>query len=350
MSSQSAIEIAGWGAVSPAGWGSADLLATVEKGDPLPAELTEREGRDLKVPVLRVPKPTEKLPWLRQPRLRRTSPIARFCVAAGREAIGEERMTAVESGELRLGVIYALVNGCVNYSQRFFREVLDDPSLASPIVFPETVFNAPASHLSAMLGAHAINYTVVGDSATFLPAMELATDWLREDLCDGVVVIGGEEFDWLSAEAFQLFNPDAIISEGAGAIYLQNSESPAIELTELTDSILISNRRPRAQAIARARASLELPDSSATSLFDSQSNHPQLDLAEADAWTDFMTNRHYSPRRILGDGMGASTPWQCVAAASWLAANPAATHSIISAAGTNEQVSAAIFEKSAANV
>ncbi len=349
MSSQPAIEIAGWGAVSPAGWSSAELLAAVENGEPLPAELTEREGRDQKVPALRVPAPTEKLPWLRQPRLRRTSPIARFCVSAGREAIGEERMAAVEAGELRLGVIYALVNGCVNYSQRFFREVLDDPSLASPIVFPETVFNAPASHLSAMLSAHAINYTVVGDSATFLPAMELATDWLRQDLCDGVVVIGGEEFDWLSAEAFQLFHPDAIISEGAGAIYLQKSENPAIELNELTDPVLITNRRPRAQAIARTRAALELPDSADTALFDSRSNHPGLDLAETEAWRDCCA-KQFSPRRILGDGMGASTPWQCVAAASWLASNPSARHTIISAAGTNEQVAAAIFEKSAANV
>jgi len=349
MSSRSAIEIAGWGAVSPAGWSSAELLAAVEKASPLPGELTEREGRDRKVPALRVPAPTEKLPWLRQPRLRRSSPIARFCVAAGREAIGEERMAAVESGELRLGVIYALVNGCVNYSQRFFREVLDDPSLASPIVFPETVFNAPASHLSAMLGAHAINYTVVGDSAIFLPAMELATDWLREDLCDGVVVIGGEEFDWLSAEAFQLFNPDAIISEGAGAIYLQKSGTPNIELTALTDPVLITNRRPRAQAIARARAALELPESANTALFDSRSNHPQHDRAESDAWSDCSASRH-SPRRILGDGMGASTPWQCVAAASWLAANPSARHSIVSAVGTNEQVAAAIFEKTAAHV
>lgn len=195
-----------------------------------------------------------------------------------------------------------------------------------------------------MLGTHAINYTVVGDSATFLPAMELATDWLRGDLCDGVVVIGGEEFDWLSAEAFQLFHRDAIISEGAGAIYLQKSESPRIELTELTDPVLITNRRPRGQAIARTRAALEIPDSTNTALFDSRSNHPKHDLAEKQAWSDCSASQH-SPRRILGDGMGASTPWQCVAAAAWLAANPAATHSIISAVGTNQQVAAAIFEK-----
>ena len=344
--SSAAIEIAGWGAVSPAGWSSADLSAAVEKGEPLPHEPSEREGRSQPVLVRRVPKPTEKFPWLRQPRLRRTSPIARFCVAAALEAIGEQRMAAIENGEHRLGVIYALVNGCVNYSQRFFREVLEDPSLASPIVFPETVFNAPASHLSAMLGTNSINYTVVGDSATFLPALELATDWLADDLCDGIVVVGGEEFDWLSAEAFQLFHGEAIVSEGAGALYLEKSDAPAIELQAITDPALITNHRPRAAAIAATRAAIDFSPSESDALFDSRSNLPALDAAESEAWSDWpaAATRH-SARRILGDGMGTSLPWQCVAAAAWLTGQNSSANAVINAVGTNEQVAAAIFEK-----
>lgn len=340
------IEIAGWGAVSPAGWSSADLLNAVEHGAPIAHELSEREGRSRPVRVRRVPKPTEKFPWLRQPRLRRTSPIARFCTAAALEAIGESRLASIDSGEHRLGVIYALVNGCVNYSQRFFREVLDDPSLASPIVFPETVFNAPASHLSAMLGTHAVNYTVVGDSATFLPALELATDWLADDLCDGVVVIGGEEFDWLSAEAFQIFHHEAIVSEGAGALYLETSQSPTIELSEITDPTLITRLRPRAAALAATRNALELSPGDGDALFDSRSNLATFDAAETSAWSDWPASAtRHSTRRILGDAMGASVPWQCAAAAAWLTRKHPGSQAVINAAGTNEQAAAAIFEK-----
>ncbi len=54
------------------------------------------------------------------------------------------------------------------YSRRFYEEVLRDPATASPLIFPETVFNAPASHLAAFLGTTAINYTLVGDEGTFL--------------------------------------------------------------------------------------------------------------------------------------------------------------------------------------
>ena len=70
------------------------------------------------------------------------------------------------------------MSGSVNYSRRFYDETLKDPATASPLVFPETVFNAPASHLAALLGTTAINYTLVGDPGTFLQGIALAADWL----------------------------------------------------------------------------------------------------------------------------------------------------------------------------
>ena len=39
------------------------------------------------------------------------------------EALGEERLSAIAAGDLRVGVIFTLINGCVNYSNRFFGEV-----------------------------------------------------------------------------------------------------------------------------------------------------------------------------------------------------------------------------------
>ena len=40
----------------------------------------------------------------------------------------------------------------IRYSERFFGEVLENPATASPMLFPETVMNAPASHMAAYLG------------------------------------------------------------------------------------------------------------------------------------------------------------------------------------------------------
>ena len=114
------------------------------------------------------------------------------------EALGEERVAQVKAGELRLGIVFATMCGAVQYSNRFYQEVIDEPATASPILFPETVFNATSSHLSAIFNSQAANYTVVGDSAEFLSACRIAADWLHAGEVDGCLVVGSEELDWVS--------------------------------------------------------------------------------------------------------------------------------------------------------
>ncbi|MEZ5301462.1 MAG: beta-ketoacyl synthase N-terminal-like domain-containing protein [Verrucomicrobiales bacterium] len=343
------IAIAGAGAVSPAGWGIAPLAETVLRGEPLPAE--ERTREEPGAPAIRVravPKPPAPLPFARDPRLRRASPVARFTVAAALEALGEERAAAAKSGRLRLGVIFALMNGCVNYSRRFYRETLADPATASPIVFPETVFNAPASHLSAMLGATAINYTLVGDSSVFAPALAVAADWLLDGKADGVVVAAGEELDWLSGEAIALFDRRAVSAEGAGALYLEKAMpggEAGVRLAQVTEPQLYTNARPRCEAAAAARAMVAERASARTLLCDGLSGLPIFDRAESAAWADWSGPR-LSPKTVLGDGMGAALAWQCALAAHQIGAG-ACERAIASAVGGNEQACAAVFARAA---
>ncbi len=96
---------------------------------------------------------------------------------------------------MQLGIIVGVMAGNVTYSRRFYEEVLHNPATASPLIFPETVFNAPASHLAAFLGAKVIGYTLVGDDGTFLQGLALAAQWLADDKVDACVVIGAEETD-----------------------------------------------------------------------------------------------------------------------------------------------------------
>jgi len=190
-------------------------------------------------------------------RLRRTSPIAQYAVAAALEAIGSDA-AAHANGSHRLGIIYCAMTGCVKYSQRFYDETLREPSTASPLIFPETVFNAPASHLGAVLGATAINYTLVGDPGTFLQGLALAADWLLAGRVERCVVIGAEELDWLVAEAFCLFERRVIMSEGAGALYLarEAGEEGALELHAITEPQLFLPEQPRHLAAVRVRNEL----------------------------------------------------------------------------------------------
>ena len=303
-----AIRVTGWGAVSPAGWGIASLVEAMSRPDSVPpAETFHREGRESRaLSVRRVPRPVEKLPFLRDPRLRRASPVARFSVAAALEAIGESRLEQIRAGEHRLGVVYCYVNGCVNYSSRFYGEVLEDPTLASPILFPETVYNAPASHLSALLGAHAANYTVVGDSAQFLNGLEIAARWLEEDRCDGVVVVGGEEFDWLCSEAYQLFGVSTPFAEGAGALFLEKGATSGVCLDRIAGPELFTNGHPRREMITKTASEIRTEQGQvADSTLFTRSGSADPD--ENAAWEAF-DGKRINLTEILGEGMGRRSP------------------------------------------
>ncbi len=313
------IAIRGVGAVSPAGWSAEALRRAVFDPAELPVEESRRAPGAPTVHLRRVPKPTAPLPFIRESRLRRTSPIAHFAVSAALEALGPDRLAAVRVGSLRVAVISTIMNGCVNFSRRFYSEVLADPRTASPLIFPETVFNAPSSHLSALIGSTAANYTMVGDGAQFAAAFDLADQWLEADEADGCLIVGAEEFDWLSAEGAALLDRRLIVSEGAAAVYLERhaGESPV----RIDGPHLVTGKAGRfqmAKAVSESLADHAADRSGA--LFDgltgSTSDRPERTAFQA--WS----GPRWSPKTVLGDGLGAAAGWQIVAAHLWRAAHP----------------------------
>jgi 3-oxoacyl-(acyl-carrier-protein) synthase len=232
-------------------------------------------------PALRAPRALEKRPLLAHPRLRRAGRISHFAAAASLEALGDTRVEAVKTGSLRLGLVYTLVNGGVVYSRRFFGEVLAQPSTASPILFPETVFNAPASHLAAFLGLTGPVTTIVGDTGAFLHGLDTASLWLELGLVDACLVTGAEEADWMTAEGLALLDPGSILAEGAGAV-----------LVAAPDSIAHSIR-------------LSFPDDGAAATI----------IADEAAGRLSANGNTRVPARVLGHGLGAAHAWQTVLAA-----------------------------------
>ena len=218
------------------------------------------------------------------------------------------------------------------YSRRFYSEVLADPATASPIVFPETVLNAPASHLGALLGSTGINYTLVGDGAEFLGGLEIATEWLLDGEVDGVLVVASEEADWLSAEALGLFVPGGVVGEGSGAVFLERSETAGIALALVTDPEWNDPPDWRDGAVRRVLA--EFPPSAPSHL-----------LVEGGGVTIAWNGSRISPAAILGEGLAASPAWQCVAACAFLRRGRFARASVI-AAGLNLCCRGATFEVS----
>ncbi len=339
VENQEHIFVCGTGAVSPAGWGIKPLLEAMASGTPLPTKELPRPGQP-PLHVRAVPAPPARPPWLAHARLRRTSPITQYAVAAALEALGPDA-ARVTDGSLRLGVVMCVMSGCVNYSRRFYDEALRDPATASPLVFPETVFNAPASHLAALLGTQAINYTLVGDPGTFVQGLALAADWLLGQQVDACLVIGAEEIDWLTASAFRLFHRNIILAEGAGAVCLRRApaEENSVRLEMISDSHLFTSAHPREAATRKMRQQLPPARPNAT-LVDGLQNLPRYDDAETAAWHDWTSHR-LSPKKILGEALVAATAWQTVLGVQAVRRENAPA--LISVVGTNQQAIGAVF-------
>ena len=336
----SRVFIAGLGAVSPAGWGVAALRNALEKSEPLPPQPLQRPGWKKPLVARLVPNPPSRPEFLNHPRLRRASLITQHVVATALEATAALR--ANRDHKFRLGLVVCLQAGCVNYSCRFYEETLKDPATASPLLFPETVYAAPASHVAAVLQNVSLASSLVGDPAAFLQGVFLGAQWLEEKRVDACLVIGAEETNWILADALWHLDRSSILAAGAGALCLcrEPKRSVGVELAAITDAHAYSLRQNRAQAARAMRAQLS-DGSSSELLCDGVGSSPRLDGAELAAWHDW-TGLRLSPKRILGEGLMAAAAWQCVAACDAVAGQKS-TAVNVSIVGSNQQAIGARF-------
>ena len=268
-------------------------------------------------------------------------------MAAAIEALGADAID-VSNGRLRLGIVLCVMAGSVAYSRRFFEEIMRDPTTASPLVFPETVFNAPSSHLAAYLGCTGINYTVVGDESAFVQSLALAADWLIMDKCDGCLVIGAEEMDWIVCDAMRLFDRQVIHSDGAGALYLKLADdgagcprsvvrpAPLAELSLITAPFSFTRQQDRKTAAYRLRERLGIGDGGL--LCDSDS------VWERKLWSDWPGCRR-TIKPLLGEAFPATAAWQCVVACEALQRGEVSAANV-SVVGANQAAIGARFIRS----
>jgi len=347
---QPPLTIHGYGAVSSAGLDAPALYAAAQGKLPVAnSTISHIVGeKTLSYPTHPVDAKALRKEIPKHPRLRRSSPISKFAIVAARQALGENRIAQIQAGEFRLGIVMSLFNGCIGYSNRFYKEVLDDPKLASPILFPETVFNAPASHVASFLGCDGPVYSIIGDTATWFSAIHIAQGWLEMNQVDGCLVIAAEELDWLSSKALGLYSKSLKATEGAAAVYLESSSSESSEpVAQLTlspaSNYTSSNERPEAiQKALNALPELSEQQQQNALLVDSLSGDAKLDLNESDILKPWQGER-LSPATSLGYGMGASAGFQTIAALESLKTDYEVAQ--VLASGTNQHAFAAQLKK-----
>jgi len=317
------LAIAGMGWITPLGNGVDAVWDRLLAGQEARAEdITERFDDQL-YSVFRVPASAlASLPP--QQRLRRASLISRFAAAAGLEALEAAGLKPVSPAAERIALVFAVSNGGVIYTKRFYRDIVEaGAQSASPLLFPETVFNAPASHLAAILGITGATYTLVGDGAVGLLAIKMAEDIMLNEAFDYCLVVGAEEIDWILCDAYRRWRllrlsapiepfrqiaRGMILSEGAGAVLLGRSGPVIIERTHGGGHY---GKRTEAETIL-TEILRDLNQIEITFVISS-ANGTFVDKAECNALRHVIPEALvYTPKPAFGESVGAAALWQVI--------------------------------------
>ncbi len=323
------LRIAGMGWITPLGRGVDAVWDRLLCGEEATAQTISDAVGEKTYPVYSVSKSALKdLPP--HPRLRRASAISHFAAAAGLDALEDAGSTIGTIDMARLALVFAVSNGGVAYTKRFYHDVAEiGAQAASPLLFPETVLNAPASHLAAILGITGTSYTLVGDGAVGLLALRMAGDVMANQAIEYCLVVGTEEADWLLCDAYhkwrllkksppiELFcQPPRgmILSEGAGAILLARNGPVAIDIIHPG-----ANFSRQQQASERMMQILSDLADEQTKVIVASANGTFVDLAERAAVLQAAPNASvYAPKAALGESVGASAIWQVIVGAQAL--------------------------------
>ena len=335
------VHIAGIGWVTPLGadldtvWQRLMNHDTPEIKTVVNAE-TGRLHRTIPVP----PKLVDSL--ARNPRLRRSSAISYFAVAAGMAAVENARLKMSPEVAARTALVFAITNGGVLYTRKFYEQIVKQGAHgASPLLFPETVYNAPASHFAAELGIDGASYTLVGDASVGLSALHFATQLLALGDVDHCVVVGAEESDWILCEAYAQWRfARTPLAEGAAAIVLSREGRFTVQTHPGATFF-----RQREAAAALGSVLSDFASMRPVDLVVRSANGSFVDRAEAAALENWMPNiTALFPKRSFGEAPGASALLQTITALLALEKEKS-RRALISVIGFNHHANAAVVER-----
>lgn len=269
----------------------------------------------------------------RQPRLRRSSAISHMAVAAAMDACRDADHTA---GNDRLALLFATTNGGVIYTRRFFADVAERGAHSgSPLLFPETVYNAPASHVAAALSIAGTVSTMVNDATAGIDAVAAAIELLESDACDRCLVVAAEEADWIICDGYATWNYRPVIfSEGAGALLLGRDGDVRIDCppTCRTYRTIPDGRRAMKDVVARLCGD-RTPD-----LLISPASGTRFDGIVSE-----LPGHLLQPGQALGEAFAASTVFQLICGV--LARRETPGLSLVPVVGLHGQLSAATITR-----
>ena len=332
------MKIQGMGWVTPLGTGLNEVHSQLLAGAKAqPGELSsphsDRRHRGLLIP----PKWVE--PVGRNPRLRRSSAISYFTATAALAALENAGIQMTPEIAGRTALVFSIASGGVVYTRKFYETVVTHgANAASPLLFPETVYNAPASHVAALLGITGMSYTLVGDSSVGIGALKLAEQLLQTPDIDLCLVVGGEEIDWVLCEAYRAWRFPMLLAEGAAALVL--GRAGGIALNPIHPGVPFFNLKGASQAIRRVLQDLQTSGPADLAICG---GHPDKGSERSALLELFPGIPVLHPKESLGEAMGAGALMQTIHGALALQ-QKGSGRALVSVPGFNQQASGLMLE------
>ena len=236
--------ITGIGVVSPIGIGKEEFLSSLKSGRSGIDEIKEFDthfSRSKKGGMVRSFHPKDFIP---ASKIRRLDRASQFAIAASKLALADAKFSITQENSSRVGVVLGSGFCGLSSAEEFHRgQVLKGFLDLNPMLFPNTVPNAPSSYVSIELGIQGINSTLVQSFCTAEAAILFACDQLRKGKADLIVTGGVDELSEFLFRGFSELQSLAtnqghgekscpydkirnglVLGEGAGLLLIENEE------------------------------------------------------------------------------------------------------------------------------
>lgn len=222
------IVVTGLAAISSAGVGLDPLREVLRTGEsalrPIPSELAGDEGH-----LWGRAAGFKAADFMSPLKARKLDRCSLFAVVAAGMALRDAGLVPAALGSLRVGIVLGCGFGGIANSEEFLRSYFTKGTEGLvPMLFPNTVPNAPASNASIEYGLKGPNVTFVQRFCSAEAAFQMACRFLEEDRADIMLTGGVDELNSVIIGAFrnlgQLRRYAEGFSEGAGILVLEKKD------------------------------------------------------------------------------------------------------------------------------
>lgn len=222
------VAVTGLAAISPAGIGTGPLLEALKSGksclEPVPAEFGAENGTLWgKIGSFKVSDYISPL------KARKFDRCSLFAVIAAGMALRDAGIPSPSADPARIGITLGCGFGGIANSEEFLRSYFTRGAEGLvPMLFPNSVPNAPSSNASIEHGLKGPNVTFVQRFCSAESALMMACRFLEEGRADIMLTGGADELNPIMIKAFgslgQLRRYAKGFSEGAGILVLEKTE------------------------------------------------------------------------------------------------------------------------------